>query len=102
METTTQSAPPGTLRHAHDALQLLLETGGIPQAQFSERLRAEFGDSVCFENCGGMQFDPDQLLQFILGRQKAVIVDGVVQLQIQNTCMPGGGHSHDDDHGHHH
>lgn len=78
----------GMIYHVHDVLHLLSTTERpIPASSFSEILDGAFGTSAVFTNCADEELSGEQVLEFLLARQK-VTVDG------DRVYLSGPGCSH--------
>ena len=74
----------------HDVMQLLMQRGGaMPVEEFRALTEATFGPDTRIWNCHDENFDFDQLLQFLGGKGKLVVQDGVARLGFVPAC---GGH----------
>jgi probable metal-binding protein len=78
----------GLIYHVHDVLQLLATTERpISASSFSEILEGTFGTSAVFTNCADEELSGEQVLEFLLARQK-------VRVDSDRVYLSGPGCSH--------
>lgn len=71
----------GMTYHVHDVLQLLATTETpISASSFSEILEGVFGTSAVFANCSDEELSGEQVLEFLLARQKVRVDSDQVYL----------------------
>lgn len=73
--------------HAHQILALLDSyTAPVALADFRARVTSTYGSNVIFINCHEDSFNLDQLIDFMVMRQKVTVTNGTIQLNKANVC----------------
>jgi probable metal-binding protein len=81
--------------HAHVLLEQIANSTEIKSlVSWKEIAQEQFGNEAQFENCGGMQFNIDQVFEFFQKKQKIEVnLENFVIPKKENICS-GHGHSH--------
>ncbi len=74
--------------HVHGVLDMLYSIKeALTAIEIKNKITEKFGENATFASCSNQGMNPDQVLEFLLERQKIVETEpGKFQLNIYNTC----------------
>ena len=73
--------------HIHDALNAIINSpGSFASADFASSLKEKFGYEITFSNCSGTEISADEVVEFLLQRNKIEIQDGKLFPLVSQTC----------------
>ena len=73
--------------HAHNVLRELIQAGAVgSKADIRQLIRDKFGSQTRFYACSAAGMGAEELIEFLLARDKIALVDGKYIVNVGNIC----------------
>ncbi|HMA97123.1 MAG TPA: YecH family metal-binding protein [Polyangiaceae bacterium] len=81
--------------HGHEVLERIINAGGVmPLSQLRSSAATAFGTDAQYYTCSARGMSFDDLLGFLVQRQKISVVGENVTVHAESMCQHSGSHSH--------